>query len=72
MAMLVIEVKKECDVCVIPKSDRPQAICLNISHFQVGPVGTGKTSVATSVLAKLDPKLISVLTVNLSAQVNRS
>ena len=35
----------------------------------VGPVGTGKTSVAEGVLAKLDPKSYSVLTVNMSAQV---
>src|SRR6218665_1074280 len=35
----------------------------------VGPVGTGKTSVAQGVLSKLDPKTYSVLTVNMSAQV---
>ena len=36
----------------------------------VGPVGTGKTSVAENTLAKLDPKTYSVLTVNMSAQVS--
>ena len=35
----------------------------------VGPVGTGKTSVAQSVCDKLDPKQYNVLTVNMSAQV---
>jgi len=35
----------------------------------VGPVGTGKTSVAQGVLSKLDPIAYNVLTVNLSAQV---
>ncbi|KAH3750450.1 hypothetical protein DPMN_184973 [Dreissena polymorpha] len=35
----------------------------------VGPVGTGKTSVAENTLGKLDPKSYSVLTVNMSAQV---
>jgi len=35
----------------------------------VGPVGTGKTSVAQGVLSKLDPAAYNVLTVNLSAQV---
>ena len=35
----------------------------------VGPVGTGKTSVAENTLSKLDPKSYSVLTVNMSAQV---
>ena len=35
----------------------------------VGPVGTGKTSVAQGVLSKLDPAAYSVLTINLSAQV---
>ncbi|XP_053403796.1 dynein axonemal heavy chain 2-like isoform X5 [Mercenaria mercenaria] len=34
----------------------------------VGPVGTGKTSVAENTLSKLDPKTYSVLTVNMSAQ----
>ncbi|WAR21987.1 DYH2-like protein [Mya arenaria] len=34
----------------------------------VGPVGTGKTSVAENTLSKLDPKSYSVLTVNMSAQ----
>ena len=36
----------------------------------VGPVGTGKTSVAESVVTKMDPKKYSILTVNMSAQVN--
>ena len=35
----------------------------------VGPVGTGKTSVAQGVLGKLDPQQFNVLTINLSAQV---
>ena len=35
----------------------------------VGPVGTGKTSVAQGVLQKLDPQVFNLLTVNLSAQV---
>ena len=35
----------------------------------VGPVGTGKTSVAENTLTKLDTKTYSVLTVNMSAQV---
>lgn len=35
----------------------------------VGPVGTGKTSVAQGVLGKLDTRAYSVLTVNMSAQV---
>ncbi|KAL4220766.1 Dynein heavy chain 2 [Mactra antiquata] len=34
----------------------------------VGPVGTGKTSVAENTLSKLDAKSYSVLTVNMSAQ----
>lgn len=36
----------------------------------VGPVGTGKTSVATGVYNKLDDKKYSILTVNMSAQVS--
>jgi dynein heavy chain len=36
----------------------------------VGPVGTGKTSVAQSVLSKLDPRMYSVLTINMSAQTS--
>jgi len=36
----------------------------------VGPVGTGKTSVAQGVLSKQDPTSYNVLTVNLSAQVS--
>ena len=42
------------------------------SHYPVmlvGPVGTGKTSVAHSVLDELDPRKYSSLTVNMSAQV---
>ena len=35
----------------------------------VGPVGTGKTSVAQGVLSKLDDKQYNFLTINLSAQV---
>ena len=35
----------------------------------VGPVGTGKTSVAQGVLQKLDPQQFNLLTINLSAQV---
>ena len=35
----------------------------------VGPVGTGKTSVAQTVLQKLDASTFSILTINLSAQV---
>ncbi len=35
----------------------------------VGPVGTGKTSVAQDVLNRLDPSDYSVLTLNMSAQV---
>uniref|UniRef100_A0A1I8HFN9 AAA domain-containing protein n=1 Tax=Macrostomum lignano TaxID=282301 RepID=A0A1I8HFN9_9PLAT len=34
----------------------------------VGPVGTGKTSVATGVVEKLDPSKWSLLTINMSAQ----
>ena len=35
----------------------------------VGPVGTGKTSVVENALGKVDAKVYSVLTVNMSAQV---
>ena len=35
----------------------------------VGPVGTGKTSVAQDVTGSLDPHSHSVLVVNMSAQV---
>ena len=35
----------------------------------VGPVGTGKTSVAQTALQKLDATTFSILTINLSAQV---
>ena len=38
----------------------------------VGPVGTGKTSVATGVYGKLDSSKFSVLVVNMSAQVSNS
>ena len=37
----------------------------------VGPVGTGKTSVATGVYNSLDSKKYGILTVNMSAQVRR-
>ena len=37
----------------------------------VGPVGTGKTSVAESTLGRLDTKSYNVLGVNMSAQVRR-
>lgn len=37
--------------------------------LMVGPVGTGKTSVAQGVLQRLDVSKFSILTVNLSAQV---
>lgn len=44
-----------------------------ISHGRpvllVGPVGTGKTSVAQGVLQKLDPLQYNLLTINLSARV---
>lgn len=36
----------------------------------VGPVGTGKTSIAQGVLQKLDPLKYNLLTINLSAQVH--
>ena len=36
----------------------------------VGPVGTGKTSVAETVINSLDAKTYSVLVVNMSAQVS--
>ena len=35
----------------------------------VGPVGTGKTSVAETTLGRLNPKSYNVLSVNMSAQV---
>ena len=35
----------------------------------VGPVGTGKTSVANKTLQKIDPKTYSVLNINISAHV---
>ncbi|KAI0228083.1 Dynein heavy chain 2, axonemal [Lamellibrachia satsuma] len=38
--------------------------------MMVGPVGTGKTSVAHSVLHELDPHTYSSLTVNMSAQTS--
>ena len=34
-----------------------------------GPVGTGKTSLAQKVLQRLDPKIYSLLVINMSAQV---
>ena len=37
----------------------------------IGPVGTGKTSVAQSVLNELDPMEFGVLVINMSAQVFR-
>ena len=37
--------------------------------LMVGPVGTGKTSVAQGVLQRLDPAEFNLLTINLSAQV---
>ena len=36
----------------------------------VGPVGTGKTSVAEDVLNRLDPAKYSLLVLNMSAQVS--
>ena len=36
----------------------------------VGPVGTGKTSVAQTVCGSLDPQQFSVLTINMSAQTS--
>ncbi|XP_021360073.1 dynein heavy chain 2, axonemal-like isoform X4 [Mizuhopecten yessoensis] len=36
----------------------------------VGPVGTGKTSVIENTLSKVDPKVYSLLTVNMSAQTS--
>ena len=36
----------------------------------VGPVGTGKTSVAQGVLQRLDPGQFNLLTINLSAQTS--
>lgn len=36
-----------------------------------GPVGTGKTSLAQKVLQRLDPKIYSLLVINMSAQVRR-
>lgn len=37
----------------------------------VGPVGTGKTSVAQGVIQKLDSNEFSLLVINLSSQVGR-
>ena len=37
-----------------------------------GPVGTGKTSLAQKVLQRLDPKIYSLLVINMSAQVRLS
>lgn len=36
-----------------------------------GPVGTGKTSLAQKVLQRLDPKVYSLLVINMSAQVRQ-
>ena len=36
-----------------------------------GPVGTGKTSLAQKVLQRLDPKMYSLLVINMSAQVRK-
>ena len=36
-----------------------------------GPVGTGKTSLAQKVLQRLDPKMYSLLVINMSAQVRQ-
>ena len=44
-------------------------ILANRPVLLVGPVGTGKTSVAQGVLQKLDPHVFNILTINLSAQV---
>lgn len=41
----------------------------NYPVLLVGPVGTGKTSVAENVRNSMNPKEFSVLTVNMSAQV---
>lgn len=38
----------------------------------VGPVGTGKTSIAQNVCGKLDAQKFSVLTINMSAQTTAS
>jgi len=35
----------------------------------VGPVGTGKTSVANTTLSEVDAKIYGVLAVNMSSQV---
>ena len=37
-----------------------------------GPVGTGKTSLAQKVLQRLDPKIYSLLVINMSAQVRQN
>ena len=37
-----------------------------------GPVGTGKTSLAQKVLQRLDPKMYSLLVINMSAQVRQN
>ena len=44
-------------------------ICQGRPVLMVGPVGTGKTSIARGVLQKLDPAEYNLLTINLSAQV---
>ena len=43
----------------------------NFPVLLVGPVGTGKTSVAYDVCDKMDSKQFNVLTVNMSAQVKK-
>ena len=48
-------------VSTLVKANRPVLL--------TGPVGTGKTSVAQTALEKLDPKIFSILTINMSAQV---
>ena len=45
-------------------------ILKGIPVLLVGPVGTGKTSVAQNVLDKLDPAKFSMLTINMSSQVS--
>ena len=44
-------------------------ILKGIPVLLVGPVGTGKTSVAQNVLDKLNPTKYSMLTINMSSQV---
>jgi len=51
-------------VSTLAKANRPVLL--------TGPVGTGKTSVAQTALEKLDPKIFSILTINMSAQTSSS